>query len=69
MDQIARSTHTISNINIHSTLAHFTIQLSPTLHTKALFDTGTSCSCISQSLFDHLLEDNNIKVQLQPMNL
>ena len=54
---------------MYPTLAHFPIQLSSMSHTKALFDTGASCSCVSQVLFDHLLEDHNIKIHLQPMNL
>ena len=45
------------------------MQLSPTLQTQALFDMGASCSCISQSLFDHLLEDHNVKMKLKQMNL
>ena len=50
-------------------MAPFPIQLPPTLQTQALFDTGASCLCISQMLFDHLLEDHNVKIKLKQMSL
>ena len=61
--------HTISNVKVHPSLAHFPIQLSPTLQTQALFDMGASCPCITQSLFDHLLKDHNVKLKLKQMDL
>ena len=66
---MVNTAHAISNIKVYPSLAHFPIQLSQTLQTQALFDTGASCSCISQSLFDHLLEDHNVKLTLKQMDL
>ena len=50
-------------LNIHSpknTLANFNITVTNTQnqHVLALFDTGVTCSCISQKLFDDLTAPN-----------